>query len=337
MIDSSSGRIGHLQKRIIETLAVRKKLAKTLSKDLSILKQLSHISQLRREDAAKAKLNAYETDETKKMKENLSDVLHRIETLSEVVVDNKKSKEKFVQMMSEEMHEMARSLTPESLRSGSISSMSLSSLISSRLGTPVEGAKRNVVWSPHRIDSMSSVLQRARVASQLRQEQIGDVEEKRIFDMWSKIKNSSSSSSSSLPGFLGSVDQTIRRRRRSQLLAAAKSLAVGSSKMETTTTRQAPPPPPPPPASKSMTAQVASQRRKYSTAQVLASGGALRCVECHSGSKALQTDLDEDGQPYLFCESCWGDFYKERFDGTRLSSPGILLSTNTLQELLRAQ
>ena len=235
MIDPSSGRIGHLnlQKRIIKTLAVRKNLAKTLSKGLSILKQLSHISQLRREDAARAKLNAYETDETKKMKENLSDVLHRIETLSEVVVDNKKSKEKFVKMMSEEMHEMARSLTPESLQSGSISSMSLSS----RLGTPVEGGKRNVVWSPHRIDSMSSVLQRARVASQLRQEQIGDVEEKRIFDMWSKIKNNSSSSSSSIR-FLGSVDQTIRRRRRSQLLAAAKSLAVGSSKMKTTMARQ---------------------------------------------------------------------------------------------------
>lgn len=338
-----------LQQRLVEASVARTKLRKDVVQNLFILKQLSHISQLRREGFARASANAYESDTTKQLREDLSDVLSRIESLQEVVVDNKKSKENFVNKMSEEMHEMARSLSPESRHSReSTPTMSLSSLASSRMGTPIEGAMRNVVWSPHRIDSMSSVLQRARVALQLkRQEILQDGEEKegrRIREIWFQSNNSSSSAA--LPGFLQSVDQTVRRRRRSQLLAAAKNLAICGSKVKeapsekknivpssdageystsrrhslqtntitkTTSSSAA--------ASKnSVTAHVASQLRKYNTAQVLASGGALRCVECHAGNKALQTDLDEDGQPFLYCESCWEEFYKERFDGTRLSS-----------------
>ena len=81
-----------LQQRLVEASVARTKLRKDVVQNLFILKQLSHISQLRREGFARASANAYESDTTKQLREDLSDVLSRIESLQEVVVDNKKSK-----------------------------------------------------------------------------------------------------------------------------------------------------------------------------------------------------------------------------------------------------
>ena len=60
--------------------------------------------------------------------------------------------------------------------------------------------------------------------------------------------------------------------------------------------------------------------KKYTRAQVVASGGVLRCIECLNATVSLKADVNEEGQAFLYCEKCWEEFYDEKFDGTRLSS-----------------
>ena len=61
--------------------------------------------------------------------------------------------------------------------------------------------------------------------------------------------------------------------------------------------------------------------KKYTRAQVVASGGVLRCIECLNATVTiLKADVNEEGQAFLYCEKCWEEFYDEKFDGTRLSS-----------------
>jgi len=42
--------------------------------------------------------------------------------------------------------------------------------------------------------------------------------------------------------------------------------------------------------------------KKYTKAQVLASGGVLRCIECLNATSSLKADVNEEGQAFLYCE-----------------------------------
>ena len=93
------------------------------------------------------------------------------------------------------------------------------------------------------------------------------------------------------------VSPNSRKKRRSQLLASVHRLALGIALQEEVEEEKED-------ADVATVADVgfntAAAARTYTKAVVIASAGALRCVECHSGEKSLQTDTDEDGRKFTY-------------------------------------
>ena len=52
--------------------------------------------------------------------------------------------------------------------------------------------------------------------------------------------------------------------------------------------------------------------KKYTRAQVVASGGVLRCIECLNATVSLKADVNEEGQAFLYCEKCWEEFLRRK-------------------------
>jgi hypothetical protein len=321
-------------------LAKRNKLQDKLRADIRILLKLAHISKLRREDAFKEAQSSRSSSpenkmkddpskiETNKIKEELALVLGRIAAMSKVVVEKTKQKQQHVKTMAEEMERAGSPIVVDSRSESANSNTSY----------------RREVWNPYRITCMSKILQRAQCSQhtqQQRQQQLIQDEQKKSH-LWSNMNHHK----------ISTVDESkilygpkYRSRRKSAILSSVHRLALGleedassttanmlnlsnksnkSNKSNANTSSAAANP-----AVVFDTALQSSNSNRYRTdrtytkAVVIASAGALRCMECKRGDKALQSDADEDGQQFLYCEPCWADFYKERFDGSRLSSIGM--------------
>ena len=96
------------------------------------------------------------------------------------------------------------------------------------------------------------------------------------------------------------VSPNSRKKRRSQLLASAHRLAFGIALQEEVNEKEEEKEDADVATVADVGFNTAAAARTYTKAVVIASAGALRCVECHSGEKSLQTDTDEDGRKFTY-------------------------------------
>ena len=353
--------INELQSKLIAARTIHTKFQSDLRHDIRILVKLAHISKLRRDDysiRSRSSTPIKHNQETKKIQEDLATVLARIQTLSEVVVEKNKLKEDHVKTMATDMERNAAPINPNDIN-------------------------RKECWAPHRINPMSFVLQRGYRVTKLIDTGKLNQEELKLGKLRSTCNVNNQRSK------FGVNSPNSRKKRRSQLLASAHRLALGIALQEEVNEKEEEKEDVDVATVADVGYNTAAAARTYTKAVVIASAGALRCVECHSGEKSLQTDTDEDGrkfthffglnkqlllthvltcfsfllfsyiytyihrfifffinvigygctmyifctkrwspltEKFLYCEGCWADFYKEKFDGTRLSSINFRMS-----------
>lgn len=268
-IDQFTMSINELQSKLIAARTIHTKFQSDLRHDIRILLKLAHISKLRRDDysiRSRSSTPIKHNQETKKIQEDLATVLARIQTLSEVLVEKNKLKEDHVKTMATDMERNAAPINPNDIN-------------------------RKECWAPHRINPMSFVLQRGyRVTKHIDTGKLNQEEQ--------KLRKLRSTCNVNNQRFKFGVSPNSRKKRRSQLLASAHRLALGIALQEEVNEKEEEKEDVDVATVADAGYNTAAAPRTYTKAVVIASAGALRCVECHSGEKALQTDTDEDGRKF---------------------------------------